>query len=94
MIGEVIIRLVNTDSTSVKANINLPAFRSLNPAATCTVLSGDPMAENSFEHPQNVIPKTSAFTVSKSFVYSVLPHSLTVISIKTNKTKHKISGSK
>jgi alpha-N-arabinofuranosidase len=92
--GEVIIRLVNTDSTSVKANINLPAFRSLNPAATCTVLSGDPMAENSFEHPQNVIPKISAFTVSKSFVYSVPAHSLTVISIKTNKTKHKISGSK
>lgn len=92
--GEVIIRLVNTDSTPVKANINLPAFRSLDPEATCTVLSGDPMAENSFEHPQNVIPKTSTITVSKSFVYSIPANSLTVISIKTNKTKRKISGSK
>jgi alpha-L-arabinofuranosidase len=85
--GDVIIKLVNTDSASVKTKINLSAFRSLNPAATVTVLSGDPLAENSFEQPQNIIPEASTFTIGKSFAYNVPAHSLTVISIKTKKAK-------
>ncbi|HKZ65832.1 MAG TPA: alpha-L-arabinofuranosidase C-terminal domain-containing protein [Chitinophagaceae bacterium] len=81
--GDIIIKLVNTDSATAQAHVNLSRFRSINPVASRTVLTGDLLAENSFEHPKNIVPKTFAFAAGKSVVYNAPAHSLTVIRIKT-----------
>ena len=81
--GDIIIKLVNTDSTTVQAQVDLSGFGSINPDATCSILTGNPMAENTFKNPKNIVPKTVAFTAGKSFTYDAPAYSLTVIRVKT-----------
>ncbi len=42
---------------NTKANVDLSAFGSINPMATCTVLTGNPVERNTFEHPGNAVRK-------------------------------------
>jgi alpha-N-arabinofuranosidase len=80
--GDIIIKLVNTDSTTVRAQVDLSGFGSINPDATCTVLTGDPMSETTFKDPKNIVPKTVAFTAATLFTYEAPAYSLTVIRVK------------
>jgi alpha-N-arabinofuranosidase len=83
--GDIILKLVNTGLTGIKAKINLARLGAIQSTASIAVLTGDPMAENSCEASKNLVPKTSTYTVSKSFVYPAPANSLTVIRIKTKK---------
>ena len=82
--GDIILKLVNYDSTSIKSmKVDLSKFKKMLPAAEKTVLAGNADAENTLVKTDNIVPVTSAFTVSKSFEYAAPPMSLTVIRIKT-----------
>lgn len=83
--GDIILKLVNTDAAEIKVMAKLPGSVSIQPSAMRMVLKGDPAAENSYEQPQKVVPETDAYTVTRSFAYTVPAHSLTVIRIKTGK---------
>lgn len=81
--GDIIIKLVNTDSVPALAKVNLSDFKYINSNASCTVLSGNPKDENTFKNIENIIPKTTAFTAGRLFIYNTPAYSLTVIRIKT-----------
>jgi len=83
--GDVILKLVNNGAAPVPAKINLPAPGTSNGTANITTLTGDPMAENSCDGTQNVMPQTTTLAVKKSFAYTAPAYSLVVIRIKGNK---------
>ena len=84
--GDLIIKLVSRADVPVRAQIDLSGSVSLAPNATCTVLTADPMSENSYSfwHTQIVKPETRVIAVASQFSYEVPAHSLNVIRIKTN----------
>jgi alpha-L-arabinofuranosidase len=73
---------VNAGSSACKASINLKNFRSINKEADCFVLTGKPDEQNTFQHPETIIPKNFKMNVSNSFTYDVAAYSFTVIRIK------------
>jgi alpha-L-arabinofuranosidase len=79
--GDIILKIINTAATVEPAKINLSGVGSINSKADVTVLSGDPMAENSCDGAQNITPQTSNITVSKTFTYQAPANSMTVIRI-------------
>ena len=81
--GDIILKVVNVLPSEVRTQIDLQGLRStLNPTATCTVLTGDPAAANSFADPLRVSPKVSNISVEPIFPYVAPPHSLSVIRLK------------
>ena len=81
--GDVVLKLVSRADAPLQAQIDLSALAALEPEATCTVLTGDPLAENAFGRPAAVLPKTSPIAVAPRFTYDVPAHSLSVIRIRT-----------
>ena len=83
--GDLILKLVSRCDTPVRAEIDLTGAPSIEPSAVCTVISGDPLAENnySFWHAQMTTPSTAAVEVAPHFAYELPAHSLSVIRIKT-----------
>lgn len=81
--GDIILKVVN--SAPEPAVINLKISGAKNAAATVTVLtSEDPLAENTFDAPRKVVPRSSEvrgpdLTSSRTFE----PYSLTIIRYKT-----------
>ncbi|MEH6407158.1 MAG: alpha-L-arabinofuranosidase C-terminal domain-containing protein [Leeuwenhoekiella sp.] len=80
--GAIILKLVNMESSIVNAKIDLSVFTKLEKTAECMVISGDLMAENTFESPNTITPKGSTVVIDKNFEYSCLPNSLTIIRIE------------
>ncbi|HEY5508897.1 MAG TPA: alpha-L-arabinofuranosidase C-terminal domain-containing protein [Paludibacter sp.] len=83
--ADVILKLVNVGNASSVMKIDLSGFKGLSSKATCTVLTGDGKASNSFENPTTVLPVSSELKVGKTITYSTLPMSLTVIRVKGEK---------
>ncbi len=83
--GDLILKIVSRAAVSVSMEIDLAGVAYLQAEATCTVLSGEPLAENSYSfwHPHIVKPETHPLTVAPQFTYSVPAHSLSVIRIHT-----------
>jgi len=81
--GDIIVKLVNVTAAVVPVQLNLAGLGPINPAATQTVLTGNPKAEDSFDAPQNLLPQTSEITVGASFACDAPAYSLTVIRMKT-----------
>jgi alpha-N-arabinofuranosidase len=81
--GDVILKIVNTDSSVRKASINLSSFGRIDASASVITLSGDRNAKNSFDAPKKIIPQTSTITAKKFFQCDAPAYSLTVIRIKT-----------
>jgi alpha-L-arabinofuranosidase len=81
--GDVILKLVNASNEARIMKIDLSRFKKVIPEAVLTLLTGTADAENTLDHPQRVVPVTSAFKVSKAFTYTTKPMSLAVIRIKT-----------
>jgi GH43 family beta-xylosidase/alpha-L-arabinofuranosidase len=82
--GDMILKLVNAFPSELTVRIALEGPRAaVLPSATCTVLSGEPEATNSFSDPVRVAPKTSERTVGSSFSYPAPPHSLSVIRLRS-----------
>ena len=84
--GDIILKVVNAFPTEVTTRIDLKGPRSkVQPSASCTVVTGDPAATNSFADPHRVSPKTTDITVGPSFSYQAPPNSLSVIRLKPRK---------
>jgi alpha-L-arabinofuranosidase len=80
--GDVILKLVNAGSAPKVMKVDLTGFKKINLTAEQTILTGPADAENTFDKPHAVFPVKSAFKASKTFAYTTLPMSLTVIRIK------------
>jgi alpha-L-arabinofuranosidase len=83
--GDVIVKLVNCSKTMQKIKVDLSQFKNISTKATLTLLTGNSDAKNSFENPTKISPVSSDFKVSKSFIYTIQPMSLTVIRVKAKK---------
>lgn len=83
--GDMIIKIVSRADESTQIHINLSGVGGVDPAADCTVLSGDPMGENNYSwwHPNKIEPTTHEIAVAEAFTFDVPPHSLSVIRIKS-----------
>lgn len=81
--GDIILKMVNTDSVSVKTKVNLKAFRNIRPQASLILLKGNKEDRNTREQPTNIIPAEQPFHAGKSFEYELPAYSLSVIRIRT-----------
>ncbi len=81
--GDMIIKIVSRAESPLQAQIDLSAVALAESSATCTVLTGDPLAENTVWRPVTILPKTSEIAVSALFSYEIPAHSLTIIRAKT-----------
>jgi alpha-L-arabinofuranosidase len=85
--GDVIVKLVSKAAAPIKATLDLRSVGPLASSGVCTVLSGDPMAENRPGQLPAVLPKVSRIAISEVLEYEVLPHSLTVIRLTAEREK-------
>lgn len=79
--GDTILKVVNTGDSAQPLSVKMPWLGAGMHAATETVLSGDPDAENTFGDPAKVVPISSPKSVGSAFTATAPPHSLTVIRI-------------
>ncbi len=80
--GDIIVKLVSKADTPTMATVDLRSIGTVASTAVCTVLSGDPMAENRLGREPAVLPRVSEINVSDVFEYEVPPYSLSVIRIR------------
>jgi alpha-L-arabinofuranosidase len=82
--GDIIIKVVNADSTPYQTAISLSGVEEVDPVATLIELRADsPEAENSFAEPVKYVPKRSDITgIKKSFATNFPPFSISVLRIK------------
>lgn len=82
--GEVIIKVVNSYSDTVKTTLNLTGLKTISPAGQVLTFKAKSLYEkNSFENPLNIIPVPGTFNgAGSSFSYEFPPCSLTVLRIK------------
>jgi alpha-L-arabinofuranosidase len=81
--GDLIIKLVNASSAARPLRVNLSGARTVAPKAVTTVLSGAPMAANSFGNSVRIVPETSSITAGGLFECEAPACSLTVLRLKT-----------
>lgn len=81
--GDTILKIVSRSETSIHTNIS--GLSETTCEATCTVLAGDPLAENAFGATPMVVPRTCTLEVGKCLSYEVPPHSLSVFRVSTSK---------
>ena len=80
--GDLILKFVNTGEVKGNFNVNLSTIKGWQIEATNTVITGDPEAENTFEHPENIKPTSASYMVKKNFIYEAPASSLSVIRVK------------
>ncbi|OGX83173.1 alpha-N-arabinofuranosidase [Hymenobacter coccineus] len=80
--GDVIVKLVNLGAQPQPFAIDLTRFEGLKTMATQTTFTGARNAQNTFASPRTVLPKTTAYKISKRFTYSAAPYSLTVLRVR------------
>jgi alpha-L-arabinofuranosidase len=80
--GEIILKVVNGDSSPADVQLNLSGTGAIS-SAKITVLAGEPDDENSFADPQKISPKESALEISgPEFQHEFPANSFTVIRLK------------
>lgn len=82
--GDVIIKIVSRAESPLAAQIDLSVLTRFEPTATCTVLTGDPLAENNLRKHDSALPETSEIAVASQFSYEIPAHSLSIIRVKTH----------
>jgi alpha-N-arabinofuranosidase len=80
--GDVILKLVNRSPAPLQAQVNLSGAGKLKSPAGRSVLSGEPAAHNTFEHPRAIVPQNDSIPVSASFECELKPNSFTLIRIE------------
>jgi alpha-N-arabinofuranosidase len=83
--GEVIVKLINTGSSTKEARINLAGAQRVGRTGRAFVLQSEELkGENSLDHPTKIAPVERPLPVSGAeFSYSLLPRSFTVLRIPT-----------
>jgi len=82
--GDIIMKLVSRNDAPLTIKVDLSSLTAIHSVAICTVISGDPSAENTFGQPPAVSPRTSEIMVAQRFTFDVPAHSLSVIRVKTH----------
>ena len=83
--GETILKVVNPANQPAAANIQLRGAPRVQPTAQATVLTGNLADENTFEKPNQVMPKTTSISgIRPEFKYSFPAHSITVLRLGTS----------
>lgn len=82
--GDIIVKLVSKSDTPIKATMDLSSIGPFKSRMICTVLSGEPLAENRFGRPPAVLPKVSEREITEIFDYEIAPHSLSILRIDKN----------
>jgi alpha-N-arabinofuranosidase len=82
---DVILRVVNLGEPAQQIEVKLAINGEIDPNAKCTVLTGDPLAENGFGKHEQLVPKSRALMIEKEFMYEAPAHSLSVIRISQAK---------
>jgi alpha-L-arabinofuranosidase len=82
---DLILKVVNTASQPMPVDINLQGVKKLAPTAEASVLSsGSVLDENTFERPNNIVPKSAKVAVKAGgFVHTFPANSVTVVRLKT-----------
>lgn len=80
---EVVVKLVNVSTNSVRVALSLGPVGQIYPVATRIVLNGKPNAENTFANPEEIAPQTDNLTASNPFECDLSADSFTLLRIKT-----------
>jgi alpha-L-arabinofuranosidase len=83
--GDIILKIVNAGNQVKPVSINLGVFGKLNVEAEQIILTGNAGAENTYEHPQQVVPVQSSIKTGKKFLYNAPGLSLTVLRLHSSK---------
>jgi alpha-N-arabinofuranosidase len=82
--GEVFIKLVNPTPASEPLHLSLKGIASLSTKASVIAFGGNPEDTNSIEDPGKAVPITSTVKdVRPDFVYTVPPHSIVVLKLRS-----------
>jgi alpha-N-arabinofuranosidase len=82
--GETFLRLVNPQANAESLKIELKGVASLASTASATTLAGNPEDTNSIRDPRNVVLVTTTVRpVRPSFTYTLPPHSIVVLKLKS-----------
>jgi alpha-L-arabinofuranosidase len=80
--GDVILKVVNVSAVPITSQIVLNGTQSVSGKGVCEVITGDPGAVNSIDHPDNIIPESQAFNdASSSFSHAFPAHSVNVLRV-------------
>ena len=83
--GEIIVKLVNPESTPQSLPIEIKGVTALASKATVITLAGNPEDTNSTSHPRNVVPVTTTLSgVKPGFTYTLPPNSVVVIKLRSH----------
>ena len=74
------VKLCNASSAAKTAKIDLSRFKSMKPAATKTVIAGNPDDENNYDK-QPIEPKTENVKLQKKFTTEMQPYSIVMYTI-------------
>lgn len=82
--GEIILKLVNPGPAPESLDIELNGVARLESSATAITLAGNPADTNSLAHPKKVVPvTTTVHGIKPAFGYTLPPHSIVVLTLKT-----------
>lgn len=82
--GEIIVKLVNPETTPQSLPIEIKGVTALKSKATVITLSANPEDTNSIRRPRNVVPVTTTISgVKPGFTYTMPPYSVVVLKLKT-----------
>ncbi len=83
--GEIFLKLVNPQATEEALKIDINGIASVASKAEVIILTGDSGDSNSLAQPRKVVPVTrNVRGVKPSFTYSLPPHSIVVLKLKTH----------
>ncbi len=74
---QLFVKICNTTSRVITADVNLSRFRGMKKVATKTTLSGQPEQENNYET-QPIAPKTETIKAERKKTYQLAPYSFTM----------------
>lgn len=77
--GDLILKLVSRADQPVLLDLELTGLAAIGATASCTLLSGEPLAENRFGQPPSLLPTTTQLAIGPRFSYELPAHALCVI---------------
>ena len=80
--GDIVLKVVNSAPETQSMTLRLDGVAPAGRQATATTLTGDPLAENTFDEPTKIVPRSVPLKLGASaFTYAFPAHSLTVIRV-------------
>jgi alpha-L-arabinofuranosidase len=81
--GDIVLKLVNGSPRIRPLQITIAGAQVVSSGTKMVLADNDPLATNSLETPERVVPRTAPVEAGSQFDYAAPPHSLTIIRLKT-----------